>query len=115
MLMSERIDEMSTFPKSIYRFIAKPITIPMTFSLEIEQPILKFLEPQKTLSSQITLEEEELYRKHHDSDFIICYSSVQFSRSVVSDSLRSHESQHARPPCPSPTPGVHPDSRPSSQ
>ena len=43
------------------------------------------------------------------------FSSVQFSRSAVSDSLRPHESQHARPPCPSPTPGVHPDSRPSSQ
>ena len=41
--------------------------------------------------------------------------SVQFSRSVVSDSLQPHESQHARPPCPSPTPGVHSDSRPSSQ
>ena len=39
----------------------------------------------------------------------------QFSRSVVSDSLRPHESQHARPPCPSPTPGVHSDLRPSSQ
>ena len=38
-------------------------------------------------------------------------SSVQFSRSVVSNSLRPHESQHARPPCPSPTPGVHSDSR----
>ena len=36
-------------------------------------------------------------------------------RSVVSDSLRPHESQHARPPCPSPTPGVHSDSHPSSQ
>ena len=36
--------------------------------------------------------------------------SVQFSRSVVSDFLRPHESQHARPPCPSPTPGVHSDS-----
>ena len=43
------------------------------------------------------------------------FSSVQFSRSVMSDSLRPHESQHARPPCPSPTPGVHPDSNPSSQ
>ena len=43
------------------------------------------------------------------------FSSVQFSRSVVSDSLRPHESQHARPPCPSPTPGVHSDSRPLSQ
>ena len=41
--------------------------------------------------------------------------SVQFSHSVMSDSLRPHESQHARPPCPSPTPGVHSDSRPSSQ
>ena len=35
------------------------------------------------------------------------FSSVQFSHLVVSDSLRPHESQHARPPCPSPTPGVH--------
>ena len=41
--------------------------------------------------------------------------SVQFSHSVVSDSLRPHESQHARPPCPSPTPGVHPNSCASSQ
>ena len=41
--------------------------------------------------------------------------SDQISRSVVSDSLRPHESQHARPPCPSPTPGLHSDSRPSSQ
>ena len=45
----------------------------------------------------------------------IYFSSVQFSHWVVSDSLRPHESQHARPPCPSPTPGVHSDSRPSSQ
>ena len=42
------------------------------------------------------------------------FNSVQFSRSVVSDSLRPHESQHARPPCPSPTPGVHSDSCASS-
>ena len=41
--------------------------------------------------------------------------SNQIIRSVVSDSLWPHESQHARPPCPSPTPGVHSDSRPSSQ
>ena len=46
---------------------------------------------------------------------IASFSSVQFSRSVVSDSLRPHESQHARPPCPAPTPEVHSDSRPSSQ
>ena len=43
------------------------------------------------------------------------FSSVQFSHWVVSDYLQPHESQHARPPCPSPTPGVHSDSHPSSQ
>ena len=43
------------------------------------------------------------------------FSSVQFSRSVVSDSLRPHESQHARPPCPSPTSGVYSNSCPSSR
>ena len=42
------------------------------------------------------------------------FSSVQFSNSVMSDSLWPHEQQLARPPCPSPTPGVHSDSRPSS-
>ena len=41
--------------------------------------------------------------------------SVQFSRSVVSNSLRPHEPQHTRPPCPSPTPGVHSGSRQSSR
>ena len=43
------------------------------------------------------------------------FSSVQFSRSVVSESWWPHESQHTRPLCPSPSPGVHSDSRPSSQ
>ena len=44
-----------------------------------------------------------------------CMHSVQFSRSVVSDSLRPHELQHARPPCPSPSPGVYSDSHPVSR
>ena len=48
-----------------------------------------------------------IYRHTHLSD--------QISRSVMSDPFQPHESQHARPPCPSPTPGVHSDSRPSSQ
>ena len=43
------------------------------------------------------------------------FSLVQFSRSVVSDSLLPYESQHARPPCPSPTPGFHSNSRPLRQ
>ena len=41
---------------------------------------------------------------HYSDDYI---SPVQFSRSVMSNSLQPHEPQHARPPCPSPTPGVH--------
>ena len=45
----------------------------------------------------------------------IVFSSVRFSRSVMSNSLRPHESQRTRPPCPSPTPGVYPHSCPSSQ
>ena len=43
------------------------------------------------------------------------FSSVQFSHSVVSDSLQPHEPQHARPPCPSPTPRVHPNPCPLSR
>jgi len=76
---------------------------------------------------------EELYKKDlHDPDNhddvithlerdILQYEvkwalrSDQISHSVVTDSLRPHELQHARPPCPSPTPGVPSDSRPSSQ
>ena len=48
------------------------------------------------------------------SKYIINYQSIQFSRSVVSDFLWHHESQHGRPPCPSPTPGVYPNPYPSS-
>ena len=53
------------------------------------------------------------YDPGHRLSFL--FSSVWYSRSVVSDSLRPHELQHARPPCPSPTPGVHSNSRASSQ
>ena len=44
----------------------------------------------------------------------LTFNSVQFSCSVMSDSLPPHEPQHARPPCPSPTPGVHPNPCPLS-
>ena len=47
-------------------------------------------------------------------NYPVCCHSVQFSHSVVSDSLWPHELQHARPPCPLPTPGVHPNPCPSS-
>ena len=61
-----------------------------------------------------------IYAKQHILFELTLYStryvvfSVQFSCSVMSDSLRPHELRHARPPCPSPTPRVHSDSRPSS-
>ena len=50
----------------------------------------------------------------HSCPFKFTDSSVQFSHSVVSNSLWPHELQHARPPCPSPTPGVHPNQCPLS-
>ena len=46
---------------------------------------------------------------------VYLFSSVQFSCSVMSNSLWPHELQHVRPPCPSPTPGVYPNPCPSSQ
>ena len=66
-------------------------------------PLSYFVEKKMQAQKQVT---------HRSVSF---FASVQFSRSVVSDSLRPHESQHARPPCPPPTPGVHSNSRPSSQ
>ena len=51
----------------------------------------------------------------HRSQMYIQFSSVQFSHSVISDSLRPHESQYTRPLCSSPTPGVHSNSCPSNR
>ena len=66
-----------------------------------------FLEENSSLSHSIVFLEEKLRTA--------MFSSVQFSHSVMSDSLQPRESQHARPPCPSPTPGIHPNPCPSSQ
>ena len=72
---------------------------------------------------QMSFREVELFncKVYHEYSYlslIVCLSkirSVQSSRSVMSYSLQLHELQHARPPCPSPSPGVHSDSHPSSQ
>ena len=58
----------------------------------------------------------EFYNHHHNQQYHLTkdQKTHQFSHSVVSNSLWPHESQHARPPCPSPTPGVHSNSCPSS-
>ena len=58
----------------------------------------------------------DIYRQKNEiAPLSYTISSVQFSCSVMSDSLWPHKSQHARPPCPPPTPGVHSNSRPLSR
>ena len=57
----------------------------------------------------------KLIFKYYANKHLNTFSSVQFSRSVVYDSLRPHESQHARPPFPSPAPRVYSNSCPSSR
>ena len=65
---------------------------------------------------QLTLfKEDKNHNKHMKINLTVVVILVQFNCSVVSDSLQPHESQHTRPPCPSPTPRVHPNSCPSSR
>ena len=99
---------MSLLFNMLYRFV---ITfLPKSKQLLIswlQSPSAVILEPQKMKSDTVSTVSLSISHEVNRSD--------QISRSVMSDSLRPHESQHARPPCPSPTPGVHSDSRPSSQ
>ena len=75
------------------------------------RPIMKFIEKFCFCSRDL----ENSVNNKHEICFFYCFSSVQFSHSVVSTSLWPHESQHARLPCPSPTPRVHPNSCALSQ
>ena len=79
-------------------------------SINVIHPINKLKDKNHVL---ISIDTEKPFDKIQHS-FMIQFSSVQFSCSVVSDCSRPHELQHARPPCPSPTPGVHSDLCPSS-
>ena len=79
-----------------------------------EEKEIKGIQIRKEVKLSLFADDMILYIEN-PKDSIRKFSSVQFSRSVISDSLRPHESQHARPPCPSPAPGVHSDSRPLSQ
>ena len=73
---------------------------------ELKSLLIKVKEESKKVGLKLNIQKTK----------IMAFGPIsQFSRSVVSDSLRPNESQHARPPCPSPTPGVHSDSCPSSQ
>ena len=76
--------------------------------------LYQFYLPKKGEPDEAVVNKAFLYSSE-GSQYSVQFSSVQFSRSVVSDSLQPHELQHARSPCASPTPRVHSDSRPSSQ
>ena len=64
-------------------------------------------------SSKLSLVQTQRHR--YETQVVHDCQSVQFSCSVVSDSLQPHEPRHTRPPCPSPTPRVHPNPRPLSR
>ena len=77
-------------------------------NLDTEVSILKYFTWHSNYTANKKIITEKIKRKFFPS-------SVQFSRSVVSDSLRLHEPQHARPPCPSPAPRVYPNPCPLSR
>ena len=90
----------------------------------LQSPSAVILEPRKTKSATISIVSPSICHEVMGLDAMIfvfwmlsfkLIVSFQFSCSVVSDSLRPHELQHTRPPCLSPTPGVHSDSHPLSQ
>ena len=97
------------FPSAIIKKTGCLISLlPFNKALEI---LIRAIRQEKKKNIQIRREEIKLFL--FENDMIVSISSVQFSCSFVSDSLQAHESQHARPPCPSPTPRVHSNSCPS--
>ena len=78
------------------RFVLISLIVVIIISWQIEGEIVETVADFIFLGSKITAD--------GDCSHEIQFSSVQFSHEVVSDSLRPHELQHARPPCPSPTP-----------
>ena len=97
---------------NVYIFVKTNWTIHLISEYFIKSTWL--LENSKVFRGQFrhTILKETLFEK---SNTIHQLFSVQFSHSVMSDSLQSHESQHAQPPCPSPSSRIHSNSRPSSR
>ena len=86
----------------------------MCFTVELTLGFLLTWIPLSSKNSSV-LWKESLFWNWHKTLIIFVYYSVQFHRSVVSNSLQPHESQHARPPYQSPTPGVYPNPCPLSR
>ena len=84
------------------------------FELKTTHPYLSHVHICEMITKQQVQNKKKKSSIWAANDVCLEEASVQFSRSVVSDSLRPHELHHARPPCPSATPGVHSNSRPSS-
>ena len=86
------------------------------WSFTISWSLLKRMSIESMMPSNLDIDNFLLTGQFFDADKLhSCISSVHFSCSVVSNSLRPHKPQHARPPCPSPTPGVYPNSCPLSR
>ena len=115
---------MVILPKAIYKFLCNSYQITYDiFHRSGTHTPKTYVEPQKTQNWAILRKKNKAGGINHDPPpnfrqyykaTVVVVVSVQISRSVVSDSLRPHESQHAKPPCPSPTPGVYSNSCPSS-
>ena len=108
-IASWEIDGETVETVAYFIFLGSKINADSDCSHEIKRRLLLGRKVMTNLDSILKNRDITLPTKVH------LVSSVQFSCSVVSDSLRIHGSQHARPPCPSPTARVHSDSRPSSQ
>ena len=104
-----QIDRETVGTVADFIFLGSKITKDGGCSSEIKRRLLLGRKVMTNLDSILKRREIALSTKVH------IVSSVQFSRSVTSESLRSHESQHARPPCPSSTPRVYSNSCPSSR
>ena len=86
----------------------------MCFTVKLTLAFLFTWIPLSSKNSSV-LWKDSLFWNWHKTLIIFVYYSVQFSHSVVSNSLQPHEPQHARPPCPSPTARVYPNPCPLSR
>ena len=105
-------------PRSLYKILGSCISLLSYARVLLKlnffcSKLLRFIYLAGTVPLLILYSDAEFQYVHCLS--VSSISSVQFSRSVVSDSLWPHEPQHTRPPCPSPTPGVYSNSCPSSR